>query len=295
MEVDVKPLVWAILIALTVLIPSTRAVADDLPLAADLVKATLLADTSAIEPGKPFNVGVMLKIAPRWHVYWINAGDAGIPTTLKFDLPSGFTVSEIRYPTPRRFVVPGNIVLFGYADEVMLQATITPPANLRGGSVPIKAVVKYLVCEDSCIPGEASLELSLPTGAASRANEAVFSTWSARLPAPVGDAQAISSESMKFTPSPTRKDEAQFELSIDWKSAPPDKLDWFPPASDALIFNDIKVQTQDRKTRVTASVQRLEGQKLDINRLESVLGYDLAQGRRGVAIPLKLPTEMGWQ
>jgi DsbC/DsbD-like thiol-disulfide interchange protein len=294
MEVCVKQLLRGILVALAVLIPSSRAMADDLPLATDLVKATLVADTSVLEAGNPFNVGVILKIAPHWHVYWTNPGDAGIPTTLKFDLPDGFTASDVRYPTPRRFVVPGNIVLFGYADEVMLQATITPPASLSGGNIPIRALVKYLVCEDSCIPGEASLELLLRTGAASKANQATFSTWTARLPAPVGDVQSILSESMKFTPSPTRKDEAQFELTIDWKSAPPDKLDWFSPASDALVFNDIKVQTQDRKTRITASVQRLEGQKLDADHLDSVLGYDSAQGRRGVAIPLKLPSAAGW-
>ena len=35
----------------------------------DLVQATLLADTTAIQPGHPFKVGVLLKIAPQWHVY----------------------------------------------------------------------------------------------------------------------------------------------------------------------------------------------------------------------------------
>ena len=33
----------------------------------DLVKARLLADTTAVQPGRPFRVGVLLKIAPQWH------------------------------------------------------------------------------------------------------------------------------------------------------------------------------------------------------------------------------------
>ena len=35
-----------------------------------LVKASLLADTTAIVPGKPFEVGVLLEMEPGWHTYW---------------------------------------------------------------------------------------------------------------------------------------------------------------------------------------------------------------------------------
>jgi len=35
-----------------------------------LVKPELLADTNAIVPGKPFTVGLLLRMAPNWHTYW---------------------------------------------------------------------------------------------------------------------------------------------------------------------------------------------------------------------------------
>src|ERR1700741_5068984 len=35
-----------------------------------LVKASLLADTKAIVPGKPFEVGILLEMDPNWHTYW---------------------------------------------------------------------------------------------------------------------------------------------------------------------------------------------------------------------------------
>src|SRR5690348_9264612 len=66
----------------------------------DLVQVKLLADTSAIKPGEPFTVGVNLKIAPAWHVYWINPGDAGEATRVTWTLPPGFTVSELKFPVP---------------------------------------------------------------------------------------------------------------------------------------------------------------------------------------------------
>ena len=46
---------------------------------ADHVQAELLSDVSAIQPGKPFWLGVHLTVDPGWHVYWKNPGDAGLP------------------------------------------------------------------------------------------------------------------------------------------------------------------------------------------------------------------------
>ncbi len=50
----------------------------------ELVKAELVADTSAIAPGKKFTAGLLLRMAPGWHTYWKFSGDAGIPTELKW-------------------------------------------------------------------------------------------------------------------------------------------------------------------------------------------------------------------
>ncbi len=46
----------------------------------ELVKAALVADTSAVAPGKSFTVGLLLRMAPGWHTYWKFSGDAGLPT-----------------------------------------------------------------------------------------------------------------------------------------------------------------------------------------------------------------------
>src|SRR5438067_117784 len=135
------------------------------PKGEDLVKASFAANTSAIQPGKNFQVGVLLKLSPHWHVYWSNSGDAGIPTTVEFHLPPGFAASAIQYPIPIRIEQSGGIVMYGYADEVMLLATITVPAAIESANVTIDANVNYLVCnEQTCIPGDAKLKIELPVG-----------------------------------------------------------------------------------------------------------------------------------
>src|SRR4249919_1842832 len=65
-----------------------------------LVKAELLANTTAIVPGKPFTAGVRLRMVPGWHTYWKFPGDAGIPTEIKWNLPPEWKTGEIQWPIP---------------------------------------------------------------------------------------------------------------------------------------------------------------------------------------------------
>ncbi len=53
------------------------------------VEATLVSDTAAIEPGKPFTVALRLRHDPHWHSYWIAPG-TGYATLAHLDAaPTG--------------------------------------------------------------------------------------------------------------------------------------------------------------------------------------------------------------
>lgn len=151
----------------------------------ELVKAELLADTSAIVPGKPFTVGVLLHMQPHWHTYWKFSGDAGLPSEIKWELPPGWKAGEIQWPVPRKLLDPGDIETYGYEDEVMLLQEITPPDSLGHGPVKISAQANWLVCERLCIPGSANLSLTLTrstSSSSSPANAELFARWRKRLP-----------------------------------------------------------------------------------------------------------------
>src|SRR5947208_1269035 len=75
----------------------------------ELVRAELVADTSAVTPGKPFTVGLLLHMVPGWHTYWKFPGDAGIPTEIKWNLPAGWKAGEIQWPIPLKLEEPGDI------------------------------------------------------------------------------------------------------------------------------------------------------------------------------------------
>lgn len=189
-----------------------------------LVKASLIADTTAIVPGKPFRLGLHLRMAPGWHVYWQNPGDSGLDTEFKLDLPEGFTAEPITWPIPRRLVEPGDIQVYAYKDEVLLTITVTPPAGLSG-SVEIKARASWLVCEVSCIPGKEDLAITLPVGAdAAPAHTELFAKYDAMLPS-----SASPPFEVRWTPTPTG-----WNLGLRGIPAGSKLAEFFPYAGEGL-------------------------------------------------------------
>ena len=126
------------------------------------VEVRLVAEDMTIQPGQPFVVGLHIIPDDEWHVYWINPGDAGLPPTLKWELPQGFTASEINFPAPDRIDVP-PLTAYGYHGEVLYPVTITPPIDLgEGENISLTVKADWLVCRESCIPGTANLQITIP-------------------------------------------------------------------------------------------------------------------------------------
>jgi thiol:disulfide interchange protein DsbD len=137
--------------------------------------ASLITDTDVFAPGQAFHLALRLRLAPGWHTYWQNPGDAGIPPSLDLKLPSGVTAGPIVWPAPEVLPEP-PLVAYGYTGEVVLPLAITPPAPFIG-PLTISATARYLVCATICVPEEAELSLLLPVGAPSKSPQAgLFST-----------------------------------------------------------------------------------------------------------------------
>jgi thiol:disulfide interchange protein DsbD len=148
-----------------------------------LVEASLLADTSAIVPGKPFRLGLLLRMAPGWHTYWENPGDSGLATKFDPQLPEGFSAGPIAWPLPKRIVEPGDIQVYAYKGEVLLVREIAPPTSIEAPEITIGMKSSWLVCEAICIPGKADLQLTLPVAASSEPTNAdLFAKFAALVP-----------------------------------------------------------------------------------------------------------------
>ena len=204
----------------------------------ELVKAELIADTSAIVPGKTFTAGLLLRITPGWHTYWKFSGDAGLPIELKWKLPPGWKTGVVRWPIPLKFDDPGDIKTYGYHDEVLLMQEITPPAAITEEKVKLMADANWLVCEKICIPGSAAVQMELPTGReSSGANGTLFDRYRQLLPK---DLPTNDQVSMTWTRSG-----ADLHLKVRGEDFARHRVvDFFPMPDDKIVVGHPAVESR---------------------------------------------------
>ncbi len=130
------------------------------------VQVSLVAGDASVQAGRPLTVALRFVHQPHWHTYWVYPG-TGLPTTPTWTLPAGWTAGPIQWPAPQLLKDSrNNIVGNGYDGDLLLPVVLTPPASLKPGNpVRIQVAVDWLMCSDSCVPGEANLALELPVTA----------------------------------------------------------------------------------------------------------------------------------
>jgi thiol:disulfide interchange protein DsbD len=223
----------------------------------DLVKVTAYASgpggDNTYRPGEPVTLVFHFKIAPEWHIYWLNPGDSGQSTAVKVTFPvpaadadaatksklEGWTRGPSELPLPFAIPQPGGLVNYGYEGEAVLVTTVTPPTNATG-TLTLTADAVYLVCKDICLPGHQRLSIDLKpalAGGASVEGEAkkVLDRWRERLP---GDTE-VSAE-MKGEPVGERE-WARLSASVPVKGTPA-KAELFMLVSDEVEYRQVRLE-----------------------------------------------------
>lgn len=164
---------------------------------------------------------VVLQLAPGWHTYWRDPGDAGVPPTFDFAGSRNAASVEVLYPAPVRMVEEGATV-YGYRDSVTfpLRVKASDPAQ----PVELSLTLAYAVCERVCVPARAELHTTLPPG---------------RETLPPDIAAALSKVPVPLTPSDARRDVAVADRAttppswqVSWRSATEAPADLFVEAPD---------------------------------------------------------------
>jgi len=196
-----------------------------------LVKVELVADHAAIRPGAKFTLAAKLTVEPKWHIYWQNPGDAGVPTRVEVHAPPGFKVGAVQFPVPARDEADGDLVSYVYTGETALLVDVAAPEDWKpGASVDLAIDASWLVCTSVCLRGSGKASLSLATASKSEpehlANEKDFARWRARLPRPYEDLLAIAG----YHDSGFRDRAKPFVVSVPGALA----LDFYPRTTEPI-------------------------------------------------------------
>lgn len=196
----------------------------------ELVTAELLCRLDAYPAGGEALLGLHLNIQPGWHLFWRGTNDTGLPLAIDWSLPDGVELGPLEWPTPERYVSPGDLLDHVYFDQLTILTTLRFPATMTEEELTIAAQLDWLVCADACLSGNARIELTLPVhpaGAATRAGPGASLIEAAQAAMP-GDAPS--------------------DLIIDWSphelrlTVPGAQGLAFFPRDDCLPFADLKAR-----------------------------------------------------
>ncbi len=139
------------------------------------VAVELVPEVSSVAPGSRMTIALKVMMDADWHTYWKNPG-LGKETKIKWTLPEGVSADEIQWPTPHKYSTDG-LVNYGYSDEVWLLTDINVPKDFKGNSVKLDAKVSWLMCKDSCIPGNADVSVNIPVAKTTQVNDALVASF----------------------------------------------------------------------------------------------------------------------
>jgi DsbC/DsbD-like thiol-disulfide interchange protein len=167
------------------------------PVDAGHARVELISERDAALPGETVYAALKMDLDDGWHVYWLNAGDAGLPPQViaqpGSDIKAG-AIGDIVWPLPHLLpVVEGEIMDYGYNHQVVFPFPITIPEDAMG-PVTLDVVADYLICEDTCVPEQARVKLKLETDQAEAniRNGELIGKWIAKSHVPFpGDARVL--------------------------------------------------------------------------------------------------------
>ena len=235
------------------------------------IQPELVLESRAV-PGGEAELAILMHTKPGWHGYWLNPGDAGLPMSVEWELPPGWSVGDLRYPVPDRLLVAG-IVNYVYEKDYAVLTRLKVPAG-QTGSHPIKAKMRWLACTDKvCVPEQGEVSLNVPTGGMAT-SDARFNEWRRALPRPLAAAAHF------------EVDGDRMEIGIPLPESVAIGEPYFFPADDGPIDYAAPQSFRRKGDLLIAELQRRRGEPAA---LSGVLALGDGRGLEIKAVPGPVP------
>ncbi|HET9887458.1 MAG TPA: protein-disulfide reductase DsbD domain-containing protein, partial [bacterium] len=258
------------------------------------VTARLISDAAATAPGDTFLVGVEIKMEEGWHTYWENGGDAGLPTSIEWKLPPGFTAGPILWPVPHRYAEEGDIVTFGYEDRTLLLNEIYVAGDAPIAPASIHARVDWLQCKELCIPGGADVSMDIPMESAPRPHTpevlATIREGSKQLPVSAATLpQVLVHPYVSLDAVPADGQATVAVVFAGLPGATPEGSVFFPRLSDQIVMRDGTFRSDGESLALLIPIQLNANVEPGSTALLSAVARIGKQGGEGWALSFEVP------
>jgi thiol:disulfide interchange protein DsbD len=124
-----------------------------------MTKAEIISEVSQTAPGESFTIAIQLEHADGWHAYYQNPGGPGLPLEFDWQLPDGFKLDQLHWPTPKLYS-SDDTQFYIYEKQYTLLADISVAGTATSGA-DIVVTPTWQLCDDQgCAPPESEVKES---------------------------------------------------------------------------------------------------------------------------------------
>ena len=123
--------------------------------------ARLISSVQQAQKDSSIEIGVHITLPQGWHTYWKNPGDIGQAPKVRWVLPSKIKKKKLMWPAPQRISYE-KWINFGYYNQVALKLPISIPRHYSKKTIPIQAMVEWIICKSVCIPFSQKVNINIP-------------------------------------------------------------------------------------------------------------------------------------
>lgn len=133
----------------------------------DAVKVSYKLSHSQIKPGDTLLIEFNFKIKKGWHIYWINPGDAGLPTIIT-PLETSFGKQlDVLMPAPKA-LSEDDLTFYCYENQTKMIARFLVDTQVNLEPKVLNYELSWLVCKNECFPG--SISFNIPVNISNNSN-----------------------------------------------------------------------------------------------------------------------------
>jgi thiol:disulfide interchange protein DsbD len=223
------------------------------------MRLVLSAETA--QPGETIWAALELKMPSKWHTYWRNGGDSGIPTSITWALPDGIKAGEIQWPLPEKLVeIQGDFtsVVYVYENEAALLIPLEISKTVHLGNLKLNANVSWQECAELCVQGHSDVSANLIIGDHATPSPDALRIEAARKRIPQSQSQAQPRVKVFWENANTAIAERPF--IFEWENTSKD-ADFFPyEEKDFSVGGKTeRLNSESGKIRLRKTIQKSKG------------------------------------